>query len=148
MGREREIAESNLSSFVPQLTDINFAPPKSCVVAGNVTAKLTPKPNASSFVGLNVQVPPSVSAQVSEDGKSTVVRVVHHGIQPIEVRVSGGGSNGSSDPKATALSSEDLNAENTPADVDNVSPVSVPVKVDAGGITLQVPGQSFTVIEM
>ena len=82
------------------------------------------------------------------------MRVVHHGSDPVvvEVKVSGSAAAAAGttarDPKATTLASDDLDAENTAANVDFVSPRAVPVKVEDGGVSLVVPGQSFTVIEM
>ena len=95
-------------------------------------------------VNVTVQ-PPSptrVSAAVSGDGLSLVVRYVNDGgPDTVTLRVSGM----SVQPTATMwqLQSDDLTADNTPADPENVAAVKSTVTV---GATLLLPAQSYTVL--
>lgn len=119
-----------------------------CIVPGNITAKLIPKPNATTFVGTGVIAPPSVSSQVSSDGGSVVVRIVNHGTEAadVSVRIKGVVVEGAV-VKAVTLASDDLNAENTAGNVANVAPRLLKVgQTESGTVSIVVPGQSYTVI--
>ena len=124
-----------------------------CSVSGDIAAKLSPKPSATSFIGTGITRPPSVSAQLSTSGATLVVRVVNRGLTPEVTTIAVSGFVAAK-ASAVVLSSMDLNAENTAAEVDNVAPVAhsgagAPViSSDAHGgvlVTMTVPAYSYTI---
>lgn len=118
-----------------------------CSIAGDIASKLSPKPGAVSFVGKNVRIPTSVSAQLSTGGKTLVVRIVNHGA-PVEASLALKGFKASV-ASASTLASNDLNAENTPSDVDRVAPKRLQgCTVDGDTVVVQLPGTSYTVVTM
>ena len=119
-----------------------------CSIAGDIASKLRPKPGAVSFVGKNIRIPLSVSSQLSADGNTLVARVVNHGAPLRGATLTLAGFTAA---KATAstLASDDLGAENTPSDVDNVAPKALGgCNVQGNAVVIDLPGTSYTVITM
>lgn len=118
-----------------------------CSIAGDIASKLGPKPGAVSFVGKNIRVPTSVSAQLSADGKTLVARIVNHGA-PAQATLALAGFRASA-VSASTLASDDLTAENTPSEVDHVAPEPVQACSAHGDtVVVSVPGMSYTVVTM
>ena len=49
---------------------------------------------------------------------------------------------------AVTLASDDLDADNTPSDVDRVAPRPLDAQAEGGTVTVALPGHSFTVVTM
>ena len=106
---------------------------------------------ANCFAGKDVVAPVSVSAQSSDDSSSIVVRVVNQGSLTTKVILTVVGWGVHTTVKATAVSmaSDDLNADNSAADVDNVTPVAnSDVTINAKSIIVGLPSHSYTVISL
>ena len=118
-----------------------------CSIAGDIASKLGPKPGAVSFVGKNIRIPTSVSAQLSADGKTLVARIVNHGA-PVQATLALAGFRASA-ASASTLASDDLSAENTPSEVDHVAPeVLQGCSAHGNTVVVSLPGTSYTVVTM
>jgi len=105
------------------------------------------QPGAVSFAGKNVLVPLSVSAQRSEDGATVVVRLVNNGAaRNATVRLAGGWR--ATSATAVSMASDDLEAENTPADMDHVAPQPLRAVSVSSASTVEVslPASSYSII--
>ncbi len=120
-----------------------------CAIDGGpaaVAPRLAPAANATSFVGKNVVEPTSVSAQLSADRLTLVARIVNHGgPTAATLRLAGFAAATAS---AVTLASDDLDADNTPSDVDRVAPRPLDAQAEGGTVTVALPGHSFTVVTM
>ena len=107
-------------------------------------------PRSTSFEGTNVIQPFSVSAQQSDDKKTIVVRLVNHASEEYDASVSMGGGWRAASASAVTLASDDLNAENTAANVDNVAPHPLDgVSVGSTGVVqVKLPSHSYTVVSV
>mmetsp|Transcript_12969 Transcript_12969/g.29328 ORF Transcript_12969/g.29328 Transcript_12969/m.29328 type:complete len:142 (+) Transcript_12969:3-428(+) len=120
-----------------------------CSIAGDISSRLEEKPGATSYVGKNVVQQLSVSSQLSADGTQLVARIVNRG-QP---RVATIGLSGfvAAKASAVALTSDNLTAENTAANVEHVTPRELDARdcISMGHtVTVALPGLSFTIVTM
>ena len=118
-----------------------------CAISGDIDSRLENRTGAVSFIGKNIIEPMSVSAQLSADGKTLIARVVNHGT-PKSVTLSLTGFMAAT-AEAMTLVSDNLSAENTPADVDHVAPKpldAVDCKAEGSTVMLVLPGLSYTVV--
>jgi alpha-L-arabinofuranosidase len=94
----------------------------------------------------------SVSAQRSDDGSTVALRVVNHAASARDVVVTLDGaaaSNGITSATAESLFSNDLQAENTAADVDNVAPKPLQgITTKGQTVSMSLPPSSFTIVVM
>ena len=111
------------------------------------TWPLAPQAGVESFVGRHILSTASVSAQLSADGGTAVVRIVNLGSAPRAATI-GMSSFAVASASAVALAASDMSAVNTPANVDNVSPRPIGCRADPAGATLTVPGFAYTVVTL
>ena len=77
---------------------------------------------------------------------SLVARIVNHGgPTAATLRLAGFAAATAS---AVTLASDDLDADNTPSDVDRVAPRPLDAQAEGGTVTVALPGHSFTVVTM
>ena len=91
-----------------------------------------------------------ISRKQSDDGKTVVARIVNHGgvVQTAMIHLTGFTASSAS---AVSMTSMDLTAENTAADVDHVAPESlanVTVAASGAAVSVHIPPFSFTIVTM
>ena len=90
----------------------------------------------------------SVSAQLSEDGNTFVVRYVNSLEAPVKVTITADGFNMPDYATLWTLASDDLDAANSPANLNKVAPVQTTVEFGTAGAQITVPEYSFSVLEI
>jgi alpha-L-arabinofuranosidase len=114
----------------------------------DAASKLTPKKGQVTFVGTNIKVPMSVSAQQSSDGATVVVRVVNNAAASAQVDLVLDSADDASYGAAHAmqLQSDSPDDANPSWDVDYITPKAVPVTIVGGKATMTLPSYSYTVV--
>ena len=114
----------------------------------DATSKLTAKKGQITFVGTNIVVPMSVSAQQSSDGSTVVVRVVNNAAKPAHVDLVLGSTEDEdySAAHAIQLQSDSPNDANPSWDMDRVAPKQVSVAIVGGKASMTLPSYSYTVV--